>query len=91
MQDIKCKNCNKLLGKATIMVAAIKCPRCKTIFEYHVYTNTLHVTYDDLLAFEHTSTGTPANSSMKWAYVFSAPAITSPVTGYYRLPIVGVG
>jgi hypothetical protein len=33
-----------LLGKATIMVAAIKCPRCKTIFEYHVYTNTLHVT-----------------------------------------------
>jgi len=44
MQDIKCKNCNKLLGKATIMVAAIKCPRCKTIFEYHVYTNTLHVT-----------------------------------------------
>jgi phage FluMu protein Com len=44
MQDIKCKNCNRLLGKATIMVAAIKCPRCKTIFEYHVYTNTLHVT-----------------------------------------------
>jgi phage FluMu protein Com len=44
MQDIKCKNCNRLLGKATIMVAAIKCPRCKSIFEYHVYTNTLHVT-----------------------------------------------
>lgn len=44
MQDIKCKNCNKLLGKATIMVAAIKCPRCKMIFEYHLYTNTLHTT-----------------------------------------------
>jgi phage FluMu protein Com len=42
MQDIRCKNCNKLLGKATIMVAAIKCPRCKTLFEYHVYTNTLY-------------------------------------------------
>lgn len=44
MQDIKCKNCNKLLGKATIIVAAIKCPRCKTLFEYHIYTNTLHIT-----------------------------------------------
>jgi len=44
MQDIKCKNCNKLLGKATIMVAAIKCSRCKMIFEYHIYTNTLHTT-----------------------------------------------
>ena len=42
MQDIRCKNCNKLLGKATIIVAAIKCPRCKTLFEYHVYTNTLY-------------------------------------------------
>lgn len=46
---------------------------------------------DDLLAFEHTSTGTPANSSVKWAYVFSAPAITAPVTGYYRLPMMGPG
>lgn len=26
------------------MVAAIKCPRCGMLFEYHVYTNTLHVT-----------------------------------------------
>lgn len=40
--DIHCKGCDKLLAKATIMVAAIKCPRCKMLFEYHVYTNTLH-------------------------------------------------
>lgn len=24
------------------MVAAIKCPRCKLIFEYRIYTNDLH-------------------------------------------------
>ena len=42
MIDIKCKNCNKLLAKGTMMIAAIKCPRCKMIFEYHIYTNTLH-------------------------------------------------
>jgi phage FluMu protein Com len=44
MQDVKCKGCNKLLAKTTMMVAAIKCPRCKMIYEYHIYTNTLHVT-----------------------------------------------
>jgi phage FluMu protein Com len=42
MQDIRCKSCNKLLGKATIIVAAIKCPRCYQIYEYHIYTNTLY-------------------------------------------------
>ena len=42
MIDVKCKGCDRLLGKATIMVAAIKCPRCKLLFEYHIYTNTLH-------------------------------------------------
>ena len=45
MIDVKCKGCDKLLGKATIMVAALKCPRCYLIFEYHIYTNTLQ-TYD---------------------------------------------
>lgn len=44
MIEVRCKGCNKWLASATIMVAAIKCPRCKKIFEYHVYTNTLHVT-----------------------------------------------
>lgn len=44
MQDIRCKGCNKILAKATVMVAAIKCPRCYMIFEYHVYSNTLYVT-----------------------------------------------
>lgn len=46
MIDVKCKGCDKLLGKATILVAAIKCPRCKLLFEYHVYQNTLHSTED---------------------------------------------
>jgi len=44
MQDVKCKGCNKLLAKTTMMVAAIKCSRCKMIYEYHIYTNTLHIT-----------------------------------------------
>lgn len=44
MQDVRCKGCNKLLAKTTMMVAAIKCPRCKMIYEYHIYTNTLHIT-----------------------------------------------
>jgi len=55
------------------------------------WSGTLSIANDDLLAFEHTSTGTPTASNMKYAYVFSAPAITAPVTGYYRLPIMGVG
>lgn len=41
MIDVKCKGCDRLLAKATIMVAAVKCPRCKMIFEYRVYTNDL--------------------------------------------------
>lgn len=41
MIEIKCKGCDRLLAKAVIMVAAIKCPRCKMIFEYKVYTNDL--------------------------------------------------
>ena len=48
MIDVRCKKCNKLLAKTTIMVAAIKCPssRCGAIFEYHIYTNTLHSASD---------------------------------------------
>lgn len=43
MIDVRCKNCNKLLMKALMCVAAIKCPGCKMIFEYKVYSN-LHLT-----------------------------------------------
>jgi phage FluMu protein Com len=39
MIDVKCKGCNRLLAKADTMNAAIKCPRCKMIFEYHIYSN----------------------------------------------------
>ena len=39
MIDVKCKGCNKLLAKADSMNAAIKCSRCKMIFEYHIYSN----------------------------------------------------
>ena len=37
--DIKCKACNKLLLKANLFVGAIKCHRCKMIFEYKVISN----------------------------------------------------
>lgn len=39
MIDVKCKSCNKLLAKADSMNAAIKCPRCKMIFEYKIHSN----------------------------------------------------
>ncbi|MEI7631999.1 MAG: hypothetical protein WCJ60_01605 [bacterium] len=50
MVDVKCKGCNKLVLKANVFIGAIKCHRCKMIFEYNVTTNTLHITntYDSL-------------------------------------------
>lgn len=29
--EIRCKNCNKLLGKGQVLILSIKCSRCKTI------------------------------------------------------------
>ena len=53
MNDIRCKKCNRVLAKCTIIVGAIKCPRCKMIFEYKEYgelfqasTYTNHVKID---------------------------------------------
>jgi phage FluMu protein Com len=43
MTDVKCKNCNRLLMKASVVVAAVKCPRCGKIFEYKVVSS-LHLT-----------------------------------------------
>lgn len=39
MQEVRCKYCNKLLAKAESMNAAIKCPSCRMIFEYKVYSD----------------------------------------------------
>lgn len=39
MIDVRCKYCGKLLAKAHLMDAAIKCTGCKKIFEYHIYNN----------------------------------------------------
>lgn len=39
MQDVRCKNCNLVLMKATIFDGAVKCRKCKMIFEYHIYSN----------------------------------------------------
>lgn len=39
MIEIRCKACDKLLGKASVFVGAIKCSRCKMIFEYTIYSN----------------------------------------------------
>lgn len=49
MIDVKCKGCDKLLFKTEFCYVAIKCPRCRLIFEYKVITN-LHITnqYDML-------------------------------------------
>lgn len=37
MVDVRCKNCNKVLAKAVVFIGAIKCLRCKMIFEYQEY------------------------------------------------------
>lgn len=40
--EVRCKNCNRWLATASVMIAAIKCPRCKMIFEYKILSN-LHL------------------------------------------------
>ena len=37
MIDVKCKACDKLLLKAIVFVGAIKCSRCKMIFEFSIW------------------------------------------------------
>jgi phage FluMu protein Com len=49
MIDVKCKGCNRLLAKADVMNAAIKCPRCKMIFEYKIYSNLTTLTNRDYI------------------------------------------
>ena len=44
---------------------------------------------DDLIAVEHSSTGTPANSSLFWSYVFTAPAVST--SSLRLLGLTGVG
>lgn len=47
MVDVRCKGCNKVLAKVNVLVGAIKCPRCKMLFEYHTWTNLVVTnTYD---------------------------------------------
>ena len=53
------------------------------------WSGSLAVATDDLIAFSHTSTGTPANSSLFWSYVFTAPAGSS--SGLRLLAMTGVG
>lgn len=43
MIDVRCKNCGRLLCKANVIVAAIKCHSCRKVFEYKVFTD-LHMT-----------------------------------------------
>ena len=54
MIEIRCKGCNKLLMKATTVVAAVKCGRCGKIFEYKAFSN-LHMTnsYDIMSTRDH--------------------------------------
>ena len=61
MIDVKCKGCNKLLAKADSMNAAIKCSRCKMIFEYHIYSN-LMITNIDYLRKENNNDTIPTET-----------------------------
>lgn len=62
MIDVKCKSCDKLLMKASVCVAAIKCPRCKMIFEYKVFSN-LHITNQYDIKSLEPSEATPHNAA----------------------------
>lgn len=48
--------------KATVCVAAIKCPRCKMIYEYKVFTNLLHITNQYDIKKTETNESTPHNA-----------------------------
>lgn len=45
MVEVRCKACNKLLGKFVICIGAIVCSnrKCKMLFEYKVVSN-IHLT-----------------------------------------------
>lgn len=43
MIDVRCKGCDKKLFVANTCDLAIKCPRCKLVFEYRVF-NSMFVT-----------------------------------------------
>ncbi|WP_187439641.1 Com family DNA-binding transcriptional regulator, partial [Escherichia coli] len=38
-QNVRCKNCNKLLARASFHYIEIKCPRCKTLNQITSVTN----------------------------------------------------
>lgn len=44
MIDVKCKSCDKLLFKTKVFIGAVKCSRCKMIFEYNI---TLDIVYNN--------------------------------------------
>lgn len=45
--EVRCKNCDKMLGVFELVIGAIKCPRCYKIFEYKLYSNIVMTnTYD---------------------------------------------
>jgi len=48
MIEVRCKNpnCNKFFFLADVFVGAIKCRKCKMIFEYQIYNNTSYSNKD---------------------------------------------
>lgn len=52
--DVRCKNCNKVLLKASMLVGAIKCNRCKMIFEYRVYSSLQPISNYDMMTISST-------------------------------------
>ena len=58
MIDVRCKNCNRLLAKADLMNAAIKCTTCKMIFEYKVYSDLTNLSSYDRVKSETTESTT---------------------------------
>jgi phage FluMu protein Com len=56
MIDVYCKGCNKKYFKALVFIGAIRCPRCKKVYEYKIIPNlSVNEMYDINLTSDHES------------------------------------
>ena len=55
------------------------------------WSGSLAVATDNLINIRHTESGTPAASTVKWSYVFSATAFTTNATAAPKMMLLGTG
>ena len=55
------------------------------------WSGSLAIATDNLINIRHTASGTPAASTVKWSYVFSATAFTTNATAAPKMMLLGTG